>query len=63
MNEFLGIVFMNDFREWNFFRSNHVAMFAATAGNHQTWGLLVALYGMENNIFLQHAVFAEGCAA
>ena len=38
-------------------------MFAAAAGNHQLAGLLAAFDGMENNIFLQHTIIAEGRSA
>jgi len=63
MNKFFCIMFMNDLSKGNHFLCYYVTVLAAAAGNHQPAGLLAALYGMEDNIFLQHTVVAECCSA
>ena len=59
MDEFFRVVLINDFSEGNCFLGNNVTMLATAAGNHQLARLLKALDGMENNIFLQHAIIAK----
>jgi len=54
---------MHDFRERKNSFSDHIAMFSAAARNDDIDRLGSAFHSMEDDVFLQHAVLAEGSFA
>src|ERR1051326_5228417 len=60
MDEFLGILRVDDLSERKDRLGDVVAVFAATTGNDYFAELLTAFHRVEDNVLLQHAVLAEG---
>jgi len=60
VNELLGVVLVDDFGEGKDGLGDAVALLAAAAGHDHFAGLVAALHRVEDDVLLQHAVFAEG---
>lgn len=60
MDELLGVVWVDDFSERKNGLGDVVAVLAAAAGDGEFVGLAPALHGVEDDVFLQNVVVAEG---
>ncbi len=60
MDKLLCVMWMNDVSEGYDLLSNSVSILSAAAGNHNLTRLFPAPYGMEDDVFLQHTIIAEG---
>ncbi len=63
VDEFLGVARMDDFNEGKNGLGDVACMLAAAAGDEHFGGLVPALHGVEDDVFLKHAVLAEGSLA
>ena len=61
MYEFASIIRTNNLRVGNGCLCNRPVVVATAAGNNHFGRLGLAFYRMENDVFLQHAIIAEGC--
>ena len=60
VDELLGVVPVDDFREGKNGLGDVVAMLSAAAGDGEFVGLVPTLHRVEDDVFLQHTVIAEG---